>query len=709
MATTKACTDLKYKFYNGGWSSSWSSNLYGGYAGKEDHVVVLKFKTPAVSGKYADTKLALEIPYVRQAKTDKSGTLYVKLHTSDPTSKAVSKVIPTSSDYDASAKWSISDQEVHKAKFTITKTLTSDTTYYLAIGSSSQFMQIGYNSDAGKAYVANFTYTSYTNGTVSNFKITNESLTNPFSTRAGFSGSADCVKAGTNNKLTSATLYYTTNGSAATESSSSVSISVNSDGSFKKIITFTNLTNGAIIKVNAMLKCVFAHNTVKTSATAITIEYKSAGLNPDPPAIKDNNNNKMTLSGNALYTKNGKALEGSNNKLKWSQLWHVLIDSTGKTIKRPTILFYNPAYAYYTSEPPTGMTALETVDGKKGVYSHTYDIPAPTGNANGIYTVETDFANCYELQGDYSDEIGTPGLGYAGAPASTTVTGTVTYHGDIGNPKVAITDNYDNTFTITGTNAADGCNNKATTKFVWGYTTAYGNTGTGTMNLTDKTDLNPKTSEYMVYAKATATSQYLDLTTSGTDQAKIKYYVAPSKPGAPVISYKKNRLTIKEPWTFRWPAAKASNDSSPVKGYRIRLYKNNAVVTGLVSGTNNTLTKDSSKKDYLDRESTSCTVVIDPTTFGFKPGDTVKLGVYAYTRQGKNNDGTQMFNDNVKGNGTDGAQVNSGISVVKNAGIVRVKVGGQWKEGQVYVKVGGSWKEAETVNVKVNGAWKESQ
>ena len=73
--------------------------------------------------------------------------------------------------------------------------------------------------------------------------------------------------------------------------------------------------------------------------------------------------------------------------------------------------------------------------------------------------------------------------------------------------------------------------------------------------------------------------------------------------------------------------------------------------------------------------------------------------MHAYTKNGKDNDGARIFSS---------TPIWSPEYEFKNAGVVNVKVGGQWKEGQVYVKVGGTWKEAETVNTKVSGAWKES-
>ena len=83
---SKVCTNFNYKFYNGGWSD-WSANLHGGYASDgsgTDRVAVFRFKTPAIDGLYTNTSLVLTIPYVRQPSAAESGTLYVKLYTSDP-------------------------------------------------------------------------------------------------------------------------------------------------------------------------------------------------------------------------------------------------------------------------------------------------------------------------------------------------------------------------------------------------------------------------------------------------------------------------------------------------------------------------------------------------------------------------------------------------------------------------------------------------
>ena len=195
-------------------------------------------------------------------------------------------------------------------------------------------------------------------------------------------------------------------------------------------------------------------------------------------------------------------------------------------------------------------------------------------------------------------------------------------------------------------------------------------------------------------------------------------YVAPGSPGIPElaeVNYQNKRLTADMPWTWDWAPAVAANSNSPIVGYRIRLYKNGTLIKGLSvnKSTNGVhyLVKGSGTDSYLDYEGHDNNVlnthkqlrIENPAlTFGFKVGDTVKLGLFAYTRKGINNDGYQLFS------GGSTQQVNSGIYTIQNNGMMRVKINNSWKEGQVYVKTGGSWKEAQGVYTKVNGSWKES-
>ena len=195
----KACTDLKYKFYNGGWSS-WQSALNGGYAGSSGYVVVLRFKTPNIST-FVNPSLNITIPYVRQTWANFTGYMYIKLATKDPTTKGIC-TIPTKSTCDAYTSWDTYDAEVHKASFTISASaLEANTTYYLIIGSNRNFIEIGYSSEYDDWFSIQVSYTSYTDVKKGSVIITdNGDNSCTITAKAGTKG--------TNNPVKSATLQY---------------------------------------------------------------------------------------------------------------------------------------------------------------------------------------------------------------------------------------------------------------------------------------------------------------------------------------------------------------------------------------------------------------------------------------------------------------------------------------------------------------------
>jgi hypothetical protein len=312
---------------------------------------------------------------------------------------------------------------------------------------------------------------------------------------------------------------------------------------------------------------------------------------------------------------------------------------------------------------------------------------------------------------------------YATRIGSKTVTGIKAAAGS--SPSVSIVDNGNNTFTISGKLGTNGTNNPIKAAEVW-YTTdgtsdpsvsanstrfSISCTATSGSSFSKQNVSISAKSTVKVYVKCTFT--YGSATTTAATNA-IKYYKEPSKPGTPVLSYTKSRLTVKEPWTFTWPAATAANTDSPVVGYLIMLLKksvgessfsfvreisarnNNHIIRNPGSNSNN------STNYFIKRPSTSCTVILnDPKSFGFVAGDQVRLRVKSYTLNGADPQATLQGDSN---NYTDSANY-----TVQNAGIVNVKVGNQWKEGQVYVKVGKAWREAETVYTKTAAGWKESQ
>lgn len=267
----------------------------------------------------------------------------------------------------------------------------------------------------------------------------------------------------------------------------------------------------------------------------------------------------------------------------------------------------------------------------------------------------------------------------------------------IGEGTVSITDNGDNTFTIRGTKGDSGTNNPVKSMALsWGYSTSYGNkVSNGTV--VDLTMTNEANATRTVHAKCWSEATYGDSTTVTTSKA-IKQYVKPTKPGTISISYDKSRLTIKEKWVFSWTAPTAVNSNSPIKGYRIRLFKNGSSIT-IVSSDGKVLTKadgEGSYRYYYDRPDTRNSFTVYPDKNGIKPGDKIKLDILAYTENGK---GEKLFSE----------RQTSKEWIVQNAGSLNVKKDGAWKEGQVHVKKDGKWYEAVAVYVKKDGAWHESE
>ena len=271
-----------------------------------------------------------------------------------------------------------------------------------------------------------------------------------------------------------------------------------------------------------------------------------------------------------------------------------------------------------------------------------------------------------------------------------------TWYTSIGTGDVKIKDNGDNTFTITGTKGKNGDNNTASgPNLSWGYTDSYGNTTTSGTSKT-LTIENPKAATRRVYAKNVTTAAHGSSTTAKT-YADIKQHVAPNAPTNLEITHSKSRMTIKENWTLSWTAATAKNKSSPITGYRIRLFKNGKAIP-LKNSNGKVVSTAGTDDNYYDRPLTTTketTMLIDMQHYDFKPGDKVKATLYAYHT---NSAGTKLFS----------SKVTSDTYIVRNSGIMRAKLSGAWKEGQVYVKISDDWKEAAAVYVKINGSWKES-
>lgn len=191
---------------------------------------------------------------------------------------------------------------------------------------------------------------------------------------------------------------------------------------------------------------------------------------------------------------------------------------------------------------------------------------------------------------------------------------------------------------------------------------------------------------------------------------------APSNARLTDASYSGGRLTVRKPWTFSWTAADAVNTTSPIEGYRVRLWHNGILIpifdynyTDAQGGYNGykQLSIQSGYYGgaypdyYWDTESTSTSFTIHHDVMNacghfFNPGDTIQMAAYAYTKNGL---GEKMFS---------ASEAYSPVYPIENSGVMRVRVNNEWKEGQVFVRVDNTWKEATEVKVRVNGQWVES-
>lgn len=389
-------------------------------------------------------------------------------------------------------------------------------------------------------------------------------------------------------------------------------------------------------------------------------------------SIVDKGNNTFTIKGKT-------AANGANNNLTSTDVWYTTDGSA------PNL----------AESARTQISISSGSTPSKDFTTAAISIPSEDCNDDGV---------CHVRVGVFS--YFTYGTENGPIPAYTEAY--VKYHTKMGGtPSISIKDNGNNTFTISSAGCTSGLNNSVTNSVEWGYSASYGNSGNGIKELTI---VNESNATRTVYAKITSTPSWAvgDTARTASTSAAIKQYIVPSAPGKPALSetsLKNGRLTLKKNWTFLWTPAQPTNNSSPVAGYRIRIYKNGVAQSNLAGNPIGEITKSSNVSNFVDlplqeyslNDIEYCLIKFNPVELDFKVGDTAYIGVIPYA---KNGIGTQLFCP---------TEVYSDSITVENAGIVHVKVGNEWKEGQVWVRADGSWHEAETVNVKTASGWKESQ
>ena len=295
-----------------------------------------------------------------------------------------------------------------------------------------------------------------------------------------------------------------------------------------------------------------------------------------------------------------------------------------------------------------------------------------------------------------------------------------------------VKDNYNNSYTVKVTRGAARTYNKvngallywAHTKNAngtWSYSKASNSEEFSTTSHSKTISFTPSTAAEREVVGCVVTDGEHNDTDSGwrpSPPLKVRQYLAPPTPSSnPSISYNKSRLTIKEPWTISWGAATKVNDSCPIKGYRIRIYRKRGTGSWTAidfhDASNNkltastTLSTGSTVVAYTRNGGSTTTFVLSNPAKYFQAGDKVKIMVSAYTRFGKNNDGTILINDNNVATSAEYTVLNAGVMRVRPTSTSGVK------EGVVWVKVlkngAAQWVEADIVKTKTSSTtWSES-
>lgn len=272
-------------------------------------------------------------------------------------------------------------------------------------------------------------------------------------------------------------------------------------------------------------------------------------------------------------------------------------------------------------------------------------------------------------------------------------------------PTLTITDNGDNTATMSGSLGSNGTNNGIAGSTLYWTTnglqpnggssyTAAESMGTTSGGSYSKTINIPSTCS-TIWAVTYCSFSYNSTNTGHINQS-VKYYTAPGDPGKPVIEYTKSRLTIKEPWTISWDAAQAGNTNTPISGYRLRIYKNGLPID--IKNSSGTVVSATVGADkYYDMSGTS--YVINPSSHGILPGDKISIALFAYAFNGA---GTRLWSGNEEN------AVLSDVYTVQNAGVMRPLVDGKHVEGVVWACIPDSttdskikWVEADIVKTAI--------
>ena len=308
--------------------------------------------------------------------------------------------------------------------------------------------------------------------------------------------------------------------------------------------------------------------------------------------------------------------------------------------------------------------------------------------------------------------------------------------------KAHITDNHNNTFSISWEDAIPGRNNEVVEQkcFYQIGTNALVEVRNQNSIINLPAGISQGTSYVQVSAYTAAIGEIItEEILSATQVAHIAHYCAPcnaptvvGKPFITPLADNRVNLTAKHPWLFWFPVGEWTNKVSPIAGYRLQLKvdNNSAYFSGTVKENTpiNTILNASGTAYYCDVTDDSLDgvymeapdpykewiwhyILIDPTTIKvndqpLKGGMNVVMQVKPYAKNGV---GSKLLAENY---------MMTAETLVHGSGTVRVKKDGNtdsWDECQVWIKLEDntdSWIEADGIHVKVadgTDEWAEVQ
>lgn len=172
--------------------------------------------------------------------------------------------------------------------------------------------------------------------------------------------------------------------------------------------------------------------------------------------------------------------------------------------------------------------------------------------------------------------------------------------------------------------------------------------------------------------------------------ADVKYYHSPSVRPTPVISFTNKKPTLKSNFTISWDAGTPYGTAShnAIKGYRIELFKDSQII------------KLGTSENYIEvADASSVSFNIIDKEFDIKVGDSIHATLRVWSENGESSP-KRLYHD------YSNPAISNYVTIV-NMGVVWLRIGNAWIEGQVWSRDGSTWNECTGLFIR-DTSWKES-